>query len=170
MQTNFIKDKYKFKKFSKEQRSSFKYWYYHWKAFNLTAYHLGHWRFKYLFHDIEKPWLMLFWKDYNRVQKWHRTHNNHHVEYNGTWDPYAMIIDWECSRFTKKDAPMDAWQTLQKMMNVSKSSGREYTRKLYENLADALYDLKLISMVDVIILHDNILFDCIENPQLEYDV
>ena len=56
------------------------------------------------------------------------------------------------------------------MMKESKSSSREYTRKLYENLADALYDLKLISMVDVIILHDNILFDCIENPQLEYDV
>ena len=143
MNTNFIEHKYKFKKFSKEERSSFKYWYYHWKAFNLTAYHLGHWRFKYLFHDIEKPWLMLFWKDYKRVQKWHRTHNNHHVEYNGVWDPYAMIIDWECSRFTKKDAPMDAWKTLHKMLRESKSN--KYRRKLYENLVDALYDLKIIS-------------------------
>lgn len=162
MNTDFIEHKYNFKKFSKEQRSSFKYWYYHWKAFNLTAYHLGHWRFKYLFHDIEKPFLMLLWKNYRRVQKWHRTHNNHHVEYNGVWDPYAMIIDWECSRFTKKDAPMDAWQTLQKMMNVSKN--KEYRRKLYENLADALYDLNLTSIIGV-----NILKKYIENPNVEYN-
>ena len=58
------------------------------------------------------------------------------------------------------------------MMNVSKD--KKYRRKLYENLADAIYDLKLISMVDVIILHDNILhdnilFDCIENPNVEYN-
>lgn len=162
MNTDFIEHKYKFKKFSKEQRSSFKYWYYHWKAFNLTAYHLGHWRFKYLFHDIEKPFLMLLWKDYRRVQKWHRTHNNHHVEYDGLWDTYAMIIDWECSRFTKKDAPMDAWQTLQKMMNVSKN--KEYRRKLYENLAGALYDLNLTSIMGV-----NILFNYIENPNVGYN-
>ena len=115
MQTNFIKYKYKFKKFTKEQRSSFTYWYYHWKAFNLTAYHLGHWRFKYLFHDIEKPWLMLFWKDYNRVQKWHRTHNSHHTEYKGQWDTYAMVIDWECSRFTKSEAQLNAYDTLKRM-------------------------------------------------------
>ena len=162
MQTNFIKYKYKFKKFTKEQRSSFTYWYYHWKAFNLTAYHLGHWRFKYLFHDIEKPWLMLFWKDYNRVQKWHRTHNNHHVEFDGLWDAHAMIIDWECSRFTKIDAPMDAWQTLQKMMNESKD--KKYRRKLYENLAGALYDLNLTSIIGI-----NILFNYIENPNVGYN-
>ena len=162
MTTNFIEHKYKFKKFSKEQRSSFKYWYYHWKAFNLTAYHLGHWKFKYLFHDIEKPWLMLFWGDYKRVQKWHRTHNSHHVEFNGLWDTYAMIIDWECSRFTKIDAPMDAWQTLQKMMNESKS--KEYKQKLYENLAVTLYDLNLTSRIGI-----NILFDYIENQHVEFN-
>jgi hypothetical protein len=167
MNTNFIEHKYKFKKFSKEQRSSFKYWYYHWKAFNLTAFHLGHWRFKYLFHDIEKPWLMLFWKDYNRVQKWHRTHNNHHVEYNGIWDPYAMIIDWECSRFTKIDAPMDAWQTLKQMLNESKD--KKFRQKLYVNIAYTLLDLKLTSIFGVNILHDNMLYDYIDTPNVEHN-
>lgn len=162
MNTDFIGYKYKFKKFTKEERSSFKYWYYHWKAFNLTAYHLGHWRFEYLFHDIEKPFLMLLWKDYNRVQKWHRIHNNHHVEFDGLWDTYAMIIDWECSRFTKIDAPMNAWQTLQKMMNVSKSE--KYRRELYENLAGTLYDLNLTSIMGV-----NILKSYIKNPNVGYN-
>ena len=46
--------------FDKSQRSKFKYWFAHWCAFNMTALNLGVWKFKYLFHDIEKPWLMLF--------------------------------------------------------------------------------------------------------------
>ena len=81
-----LSNKYRFKKFSKEQRSSFAYWYYHWKAFNLTALHLGCWKFKYLFHDFEKPWLMLFWRDYKKVQTWHRSHNKHHIQYPHIFD------------------------------------------------------------------------------------
>ena len=67
--------------FDKSQRSKFDYWFAHWCAFNMTALNLGVWKFKYLFHDIEKPWLMLLWKDYTRVQQWHRKHNSHHLEY-----------------------------------------------------------------------------------------
>ena len=69
--------------FDKSQRSSFKYYFAHLCAFNMTALNLGVWKFKYLFHDFEKPWLMLIWKDYPKVQKWHRTHNRHHLEYAG---------------------------------------------------------------------------------------
>lgn len=99
-----------FKQFSKAERSSFQYWYYHWKAFNLVALSLGTWKVKYLFHDIEKPWLKLFW-DYKKVQKWHREHNSHHAEYKGginkiDWE--GMVIDNECSRYTKSEAPMTA--------------------------------------------------------------
>lgn len=96
--------------FDKSQRSKFDYWFAHWCAFNMTALNLGFWKFKYLFHDIEKPWLMWMWKDYSRVQKWHRTHNRHHLEYAGnkSYDFEAMVIDWECSRFTKLASPLTA--------------------------------------------------------------
>lgn len=96
--------------FDKSQRSKFDYWFAHWCAFNMTALNLGSWKFKYLFHDIEKPWLMWMWKDYSRVQKWHRTHNRHHLEYAGkkSYDFEAMVIDWECSRFTKLASPLTA--------------------------------------------------------------
>ena len=67
--------------FTKADRSSFKYWFAHWCGFQLTALNLGIWKPKYLLHDIEKPWLKLLWKgDYKRVQKWHRTHNKHHLD------------------------------------------------------------------------------------------
>lgn len=109
-----LSTKYHFKKFNKEQRSSFAYWYYHWKAYNLTAFHLGCWKFKYLFHDIEKPWLMLFWKDYKKVQTWHRTHNKHHIHYPHIYDIdwEAVVIDWESSQYTKFACPRNAYHEL----------------------------------------------------------
>ena len=103
----------KFKKFTKEERSSFSYWYNHWKAYNWVAWNLGVWRPKWLLHDIEKPWLKLLWGDYKRVQKWHKHHNRHHIFYgrlNGLnkveW--LAAIIDWECGRYTKHACPRNA--------------------------------------------------------------
>jgi hypothetical protein len=109
-----LSKKYHFEKFNQDKRSSFAYWYYHWKAFNLTAFHLGCWKFKYLFHDIEKPWLMLFWRSYIRVQCYHRVHSNHHLEYEyqDKIDWEALVIDWECSRFTKYASPRNAYQEL----------------------------------------------------------
>lgn len=101
--------------FSKEERASFSYWFAHWCAYNMTALNLKCWKFKYLFHDIEKPWLMLLWKDYDKVQKYHRVNNNHHLEYKNRdkidWE--AMVIDWECSRFTKIASPLAAREVLE---------------------------------------------------------
>lgn len=96
--------------FKKEERAGFKYTFAHWCAFQMTALNLGIWKFKYLFHDIEKPFLKLLWKDYSKVQKWHRKHNSHHVEYDGKWDIDAMIIDWECSHFTKEASKLNAYE------------------------------------------------------------
>ena len=96
--------------FTKEERSGFKYWFAHWCAFQMTALNHKCWRAKYLFHDIEKPWLKLIWS-YPKVQKWHREHNSHHLEYfylHYKADFLAMIIDWECSRFTKEASPRTA--------------------------------------------------------------
>lgn len=98
-----------FKKFDKSQRSTFEYWMWHWLAFNYTACKLKAWKFKYLFHDIEKPWLRLWYLgNYAKVQTHHRTRNKHHLEYKGEKDWEAMVIDWECSRLTKKAAPRTA--------------------------------------------------------------
>ena len=96
-------------KFTKEQRSTFPYWFWHWVAFNRTAKEWGVWRFHHIFHDIEKPFLRLFFP-YKTVQKWHRTHNSHHLEYKHpnrrNWKD--MVIDWECSSLTKVACPYNA--------------------------------------------------------------
>ena len=57
-------------RFDKSDRSTFPYWFAHWCAFNMTALNLKKWKFKYLFHDFEKPWLKLF-LSYKKVQQFH---------------------------------------------------------------------------------------------------
>ena len=115
----------KLRRFGKDERSSFPYWFAHWKAFNMVALQLGHWKFKYLFHDIEKPWLMLLWKDYKRVQKWHRAHNTHHIDTKRShFDFEAMCIDWECSRYTKIGKEYNAFETLWNEMDARHANGQ----------------------------------------------
>lgn len=102
--------------FTKEKRGTFKYWFAHWCAFQMTALNLGAWRPKYLLHDIGKPFLKIFFK-YTTVQRIHRKYHDHHLEY---WrgpkhiDIDAMLIDWECSRFTKAANQMNARATWHK--------------------------------------------------------
>lgn len=115
--------------FEKKDRGKFKYTFAHWCAYQMTALNLGIWKFKYLFHDFEKPWLMLLWGDYSRVQKWHRTHNAHHMEYEGPWDAEAMLIDWECSRHTKSASPMVARETYFYFVNY-KYKGTKWEERL----------------------------------------
>ena len=119
--------------FSKQERSSFKYWFAHWAAFQMTALNLKAWKFKYLFHDFEKPWLKLLFKDYKRVQEIHRKHNSHHLQYKGKKDYEAMIIDWECSRFTKENSPRTAKEELMKKYMEGKISVEEHI-ELYKVL------------------------------------
>lgn len=119
-------EKVKFKKFDKSQRSSFSYWFWHFLAFNLVAIELKAWKPKYLFHDIEKPWLKLIWRDYSKVQKWHRTHNSHHLEYKGERDWPAMVIDWECSRYTKYAAPRTAIEEAEFKLNDGSMNYGDY--------------------------------------------
>lgn len=89
------------------EKSSFKYWFKHWKAFNKVAMQLHCWKFRFLFHDWEKPWLKLF-LPYEIVRKIHRKYSRHHLESSRKKDYLAIIIDWECSRYTKSDATMNA--------------------------------------------------------------
>lgn len=103
--------------FTKEERSTFPYWFAHWCSYNMVALNLKCWKWKYLFHDIEKPFLRLF-LPYKKVQKIHRNHNKHHIEYfyknPSKFDVEAAIIDWECSRFTKSTSPLTARETVDK--------------------------------------------------------
>ena len=126
--------------FTKEERSSFKYWFAHWCAFQMTALNLKCWKFKYLFHDIEKPWLKLF-LTYDKVQHIHRTLNNHHLQqkHPNRIDWEAMVIDWECSRFTKEAAPLTARETM--MMKIRKDSSLKHI--LLTNMLPILYKYKI---------------------------
>ena len=147
--------------FTKKERSTFPYWFAHWCAFQMTALNLKCWKPKYLLHDIEKPFLKLFW-DYKKVQKWHRIHNAHHTEYEGKWDTYAMVIDWECSRFTKAEAQLNAYNTLKKLM--IKSNSKEYKQKLCDNISPVLYDLNLISYLILLASNILVMFDVLIAP------
>lgn len=94
------------------------------------AWKLNIWKPKWLLHDIEKPWLKLLWGDYKRVQKWHKHHNSHHIFYgrlNGLnkVDWLAAVIDWECSRYTKLNAPKTAREEADSLIN---SSTDKYTK------------------------------------------
>jgi hypothetical protein len=108
----------------------------------MTALNLGHWKFRYLFHDFEKPWLRLF-LPYKKVQKFHRYHAPHHQEFflkHGWlhWDD--LIIDWECSRFTKEASKWDAKEVIEleieklHKFNPTKEQVKEFTNKAYDAL------------------------------------
>lgn len=110
-------------------RGHFIYHFYHVKAFNYVAYQLGVWKLKYLFHDFEKPWLMLlFLGNYPKVQKWHRTHNAHHLEYKGERDWEAMCLDEQCSRLTKLAHPLTAIQEANRKLQDGEMDYNDYCK------------------------------------------
>ena len=118
--------------FEQSERSSFKYWFAHWCAFQMTALNHKMWKPKYLLHDIEKPWLKLFW-EYPKVQRWHRFHNKHHIEYyqlHRKADWKAMVIDWECGHYTKIAQPLDAKGELERQVKKHP----ELKEVLYNNI------------------------------------
>ena len=137
---DIIKDYCNFSMFDKDDKSSFPYCFAHWCSFQLCALNLGIWKFKYLFHDLEKPWLKLF-LSYKKVQKWHREHSNHHLEYglkHGFYkvDWHALMIDWECSHMSKKQAPLLARETME--YELSKEKWKPYEREIRSYLEPIL--------------------------------
>lgn len=129
------------RKFTKADRSTFKYWFAHWCAFQIVALNLGIWKFKYLFHDFEKPWLRLF-LSYKKVQSWHRWHNSHHLEYGlqhgfDRIDWEALMIDWECSGFSKEACPRDCRAEMEAKLQENKwKDYAPYVRQYLEPLLD----------------------------------
>ena len=128
--------------FDENDKSSFPYWFAHWCSFQLCALNLGVWKFKYLFHDCEKPWLRLIWP-YKKVQKWHRTHNSHHLEYglNHGFDKIdwkALMIDWECSQMSKKQCPLNCREEMENKLSEEKWQPYEKEIRTYlEPLLDS---------------------------------
>lgn len=117
-----------YRKFTKDQRSTFPYWFWHWLAFNDVARELHVWRPRHILHDIEKPFLRLIFP-YKKVQKWHRLHNRHHLEYrypeHRSW--LDMIIDWEASGRTKQACPRNAIEEARFKLNEGSMSPSDYT-------------------------------------------
>ena len=124
--------------FNKNERATFKYTFAHWCAFQMTALNYNCWKFKYLFHDVEKPFLKLIW-NYKKVQKYHRFHNNHHIENyfiqmsknkkcNFDWE--STCIDWECSHYTKTACPLKAKETLEFEYKQLLDNKNEYVNEI----------------------------------------
>jgi len=65
---------------------------------------------------------------YEKVQKFHRTHSRHHLEYPGERDWEAMVIDWECSRYTKQASPRTAKEELERLLDEKKCVGPDYVK------------------------------------------
>lgn len=124
-------------KFNKSQRSGWRYYWAHWFAFQMVAVTLGVWKIKYLFHDWYKPWLKMFGIPYSKIQKYHRYSANHHLEYLEKYhDPTkfdweAMIIDWECSRYTKEASPRNARQEYEYLMENLPNDDMSKTKKYF---------------------------------------
>ena len=118
-----------YRKFTKDQRSTFPYWFWHWLAFNDVARELHVWRPRHILHDIEKPFLRLIFP-YKKVQQWHRLHNRHHLEYmypeRRSW--LDMIIDWEASGRTKQACPRNAIEEARFKLNEGSMSPSDYTQ------------------------------------------
>lgn len=125
-------------KFTKEQRSTFYYWFSHWLSYNLVAMKLGVWKPKWLLHDIEKPWLKLFWGDYKRVQKWHKHHNRHHIFYGrraglNKIDWLAAVLDWESSRYTKLAALKTARGEVESLLTQTEKYSDDEREEIRKN-------------------------------------
>ena len=97
--------------------------------------------------DIEKPFLMWLWRDYPRVKKFHRAHARHHFAYEGDkgYDYLGMVIDWECSRFSKADAQMNAIETYDYELHKYMDAGNmRIVKELQLNIFPIIVNLNLV--------------------------
>lgn len=135
------------KKFDKSQRSTWRYYLAHWCAFQMVAIMLGVWRPRYIFHDWKKPWLKMFGLPYSEIQYIHRHSTRHHLEYlelnnEMGFDWMAMIIDWECSQYTKEDCTRNARQEYEYLMeNLGEEEADKYIKHLLERRVKPRLDM-----------------------------
>ena len=63
------------------------------------------------------------------------------MEYKKKWDAAAMLIDWECSRFTKKASPLSAKEIYDEFVNV-KYKNTKYEQRLINEIKPILDKIK----------------------------
>ena len=124
--------------FPEEKKSTFRYWFAHWAAYQLVALKWGVWKFRFLFHDAEKPFLRLF-LPYRYVRKFHRKYHRHHISYRNPKriDWLGLGIDWECSMYSKASQPMNSWLYAHYMMEHYP----EHKEKIENNLLPLLKEI-----------------------------
>ena len=135
------------KKFNKQERSSWHYFWAHWCAFQMVALNLGVWKPKYLLHDWYKPWLKMFGVPYKKIQRFHRINSDHHLEYLDYKQPHkldwmAMVIDWECSQYTKEACHRNAREEMENWIsnNINDTYAIYHLNRYMRPLLDK-YDL-----------------------------
>ena len=80
---------------------------------------------RYWHHDWDKILLYVFcpWLGTRKIQRIHQKYNSHHPGWHDKYefrhlkkaydlDFVEAIIDWECARLTKKDKPLNAYNTM----------------------------------------------------------
>lgn len=86
----------------------------HRRAFRETERALfGRVRLRSYFHDLDKVVLYPV-IGIKTTHKLHRKISRHHERARTISDYEAMVVDWECARFTKSDKPLNAYDTLYK--------------------------------------------------------
>lgn len=119
----------------KERLSKIKYTLKHWYYYQKIAFKLKAWNVTHLLHDLDKVFLYLYCNDISDVQAIHRKNTSHHIEGRRIDEltPNRIInaiIDWECARFSKKDKPLNARQTLSRFYSSYASTIEPYLKSL----------------------------------------
>ena len=112
----------------------------HYKAFlKVQKEILGEYRYK--FHDFDKLFLYIFFPilGTKRIHKIHQRFSKHHPTYSVNEEKIykpsniinwtEAIIDWQCASLTKKDKPLDAYETLLKYYNSYIEDAKPYLIK-----------------------------------------
>lgn len=102
--------------YAKLNKADIKYTNAHRKAFReVEKQLLGHNTFRSLFHDLDKSLILYRLMKHEDARKIHQYWAKHHERSARTHSDYIqMVIDWECSRFTKPDKQLNARETLYK--------------------------------------------------------
>lgn len=97
-------------------------------------------------HDLDKQLLYMFvpWKD---AIVYHTTHRSHHLEspgYKSYEDLVEMVIDFECSPYTKPDKPLNSYDFVHKLIE-SKEVDEDTAKRLFAIMKelgiDSSYDV-----------------------------
>lgn len=79
-------------------------------------------------HDMDKVFSMLY-MDERKASEKHKKKAKHHVPVDMI-DYLEAILDWECSRHTKEDSPLTAWE----YYKLSQRYRNQYENEIYEGI------------------------------------